>query len=131
MALLPVTLLPDAPPDQTNTRTTKYTSGDALPKTGLQSGLQARTRVAWTTPTGRGGGGPKLVCAARAQYASQIRSEVLKACLGHCGLCPLCPQKRTLHCTAANVRLLPKADILHCGRDWRYSMTSLVEMCNA
>ena len=30
MALLPVTLLPDAPPDQTNTRTTKYTSGATL-----------------------------------------------------------------------------------------------------
>ena len=25
--------------------------------------------------------------------------------------CPLYPQKRTLHCTAANVRYVPKADI--------------------
>jgi hypothetical protein len=24
--------------------------------------------------------------------------------------CPLYPQKRTLHCTAANVRYVPKAD---------------------
>ena len=28
-----------------------------------------------------------------------------------------------------HVRFVPKADILHCGRDWRYSMTSLVETC--
>jgi hypothetical protein len=28
-----------------------------------------------------------------------------------CEQCPLYPQKRTLHCTAANVRFVPKADI--------------------
>ena len=29
----------------------------------------------------------------------------------HRSECPLYPQKRTLHCTAANVRFVPKADI--------------------
>jgi hypothetical protein len=26
--------------------------------------------------------------------------------------------------TLSHVRFVPKADILHCGRDWRYSITS-------
>ena len=28
-----------------------------------------------------------------------------------------------------HVRFVPKADIRRCGRDWRYSMTSLVPPC--
>ena len=36
---------------------------------------------------------------------------------GRCDRCPLYPQKRTLHCTAANVRFVPKADILRCEKN--------------
>ena len=43
--------------------------------------------------------------------------------------CPLYPQKRTLHCTAANVRFVPKADILRCGRDGRYSIILSARGC--
>src|SRR6516162_9195934 len=53
-------------------------------------------------------------------FCSQLASYIL----GDFAQCPLYPQKRTLHCTAANVRFVPKADIRRCSRDWRYSITS-------
>src|SRR6516164_8948531 len=39
-------------------------------------------------------------------FCSQLASYIL----GDFAQCPLYPQKRTLHCTAANVRFVPKAD---------------------
>jgi len=37
---------------------------------------------------------------------------------------PLYPRKRTLHCTAANVRFVPKADKVHRSILRGYSITS-------
>jgi hypothetical protein len=33
------------------------------------------------------------------------------------------PPKADIHARCLDARLLPKADILRCGRDWRYSIT--------
>ena len=55
--------------------------------------------------------------------AAQCLLRVKSRHRGNLKECPLYPQKRTLHCTAANVRFVPKADILRCGKSG-YSITS-------